>query len=226
MSNTIAIVGPSGTGKSTSLELLNPKETFIINCAGKPFPFKGSMQVYSEANKNLKAVSKAADVLVMLKYVNDTPSIKKLVVDDSIFIMTDLYFQKAAEVGYGKFTEIAKAYQSMLSYCKSMRDDLDIAIMMHAEDAVSNGIMVQKKVKTVGKLVDDQYDPLSVVSIALFTNVTFDKDMKAQYTFLTNRTVVGGIEIPAKSPRGMFDTLAIPNDLANVFTVSRAYYGS
>ena len=35
MSNLIALVGTSGSGKSTSIRNLNPKETFIINVASK-----------------------------------------------------------------------------------------------------------------------------------------------------------------------------------------------
>ena len=36
---TIALVGESGTGKSTALRNLNPEETFIISTTGKPLPF-------------------------------------------------------------------------------------------------------------------------------------------------------------------------------------------
>ena len=47
--SSIAIVGKSGTGKSTSYGQfpdlgilgLNPKETVIINVAGKDLPFRG-----------------------------------------------------------------------------------------------------------------------------------------------------------------------------------------
>ena len=35
MADLIAVVGNSGSGKSTSLENLDPKETFIINVAGE-----------------------------------------------------------------------------------------------------------------------------------------------------------------------------------------------
>ena len=40
MAELVAIVGNSGTGKSTSLRNLNPEETFIISTTGKPLPFK------------------------------------------------------------------------------------------------------------------------------------------------------------------------------------------
>jgi hypothetical protein len=98
--------------------------------------------------------------------------------------------------------------------------------MMHDEDMVSNGIIVGKKGKTVGKLVDDQYNPLSVVTIALFTEVSFDREGKPQYNFITNRCLRTGVIIPAKSPQGMFNSLQVPNDLSAVFKNAREFYGN
>lgn len=224
MAKVIAIVGDTGTGKSTSLENLDPKETFLINCANKPLPFKGSSKMYSVELKNTFATSTSNDVLTIMKNVEAQKHIKNLIIDDSGFVMTELFFAKALETGYGKFTEIAKAYQGILTYAKSMRNDLNIAFMLHEEDEVSNAIKVKRKAKTVGKLVDDQYNPLSVVSIALFTNVSYNKEGIAEYHFITNRTVLAGVEIPAKSPRGMFSDLRIPNDLNLVFKQATAFY--
>lgn len=107
-----------------------------------------------------------------------------------------------------------------------MRPDLNIAIMMHDDDKVSNGIVTEKRGKTVGKMVDDQYNPLSVVTVALFTSVAFDKEGNPVYNFITNRCLVGGVVIPAKSPKGMFSSLKIPNDLALVFKAAREFYGN
>ena len=53
--SSIAIVGKSGTGKSTSygqfpelgIKGLDPKETVIINVAGKDLPFRGWKKLYS-----------------------------------------------------------------------------------------------------------------------------------------------------------------------------------
>ena len=53
--SSIAIVGDSGTGKSSSygqipeigVKGLNPKETVVINVAGKDLPFRGWMKLYS-----------------------------------------------------------------------------------------------------------------------------------------------------------------------------------
>ena len=41
MAELCAIVGNSGSGKSTSIRNLDPKSTFIINIAKKALPFKG-----------------------------------------------------------------------------------------------------------------------------------------------------------------------------------------
>lgn len=41
MAQSTLIIGNSGSGKSTSMRNLNPKETFIINPASKGLPFKG-----------------------------------------------------------------------------------------------------------------------------------------------------------------------------------------
>ena len=41
MAHGILIIAESGAGKSTSIENLDPAETFIINVANKPLPFKG-----------------------------------------------------------------------------------------------------------------------------------------------------------------------------------------
>ena len=48
MADLIAVVGASGSGKSTSLRNLDPETTFIINVAGKPLPFKGFRKNYKQ----------------------------------------------------------------------------------------------------------------------------------------------------------------------------------
>ena len=58
-SKFIAIVGPTGTGKSTSIKYLDSKETYIINVAKKELPFKGSEKLYNPDNKNYKEVDDA-----------------------------------------------------------------------------------------------------------------------------------------------------------------------
>lgn len=226
MANVALIVGESGTGKSTSVKNLDPKITYLINGAGKPLPFKGSEDMY-KVGTNLTQSSNAPAIVAVLEAIDKQAlHIKNVVIDDSGFVMTDMFFAKAQETGYAKFTQLAQAYQSILAKAKTMRSDLNIAIMMHEENEVSNGIIVGKKQKTIGKLLDDQYNPLSVVTIALFTSVDYDDKGNPTFTFITNRCKKDGIVIPAKSPAGMFKELKIPNDLQLVFSAAREYYKS
>ena len=55
MATGILIIAESGAGKSTSIERLDPKETFIINVANKSLPFKGwksKYTIWSKENPN------------------------------------------------------------------------------------------------------------------------------------------------------------------------------
>ena len=51
-SKLIGVVGETGTGKSTAIKHLDPKETYIINVAKKELPFKGSGKLYNTEKLN------------------------------------------------------------------------------------------------------------------------------------------------------------------------------
>jgi hypothetical protein len=107
---------------------------------------------------------------------------------------------------------------------KSQRDDLAVILMFHIDDDISDKIKVGKKIKTIGAMLEDKYNPLAIVSVALFTDVSFDKEGKAEYSFITNRTNINNLLIPAKTPDGMFETLRVPNDLKLVIDKMNEYY--
>ena len=115
--------------------------------------------------------------------------------------------------------------QNIIKTCRDLRADLNIVFMFHEDIETSNNVQTRKKVKTVGKLLDDQYNPLASVSVALFTEIVFDKDGKATYNFVTNTTMDNfGRITPAKSPEGMFDEVYIPNDLNFVIQKVNEFY--
>ncbi len=105
MAQSILVIAESGCGKSTSIENLKPEETFIINVANKPLPFKGWKKKYTPfdiATKkgNVAAVSKPADIEAILKIVNnDRKEIKNVVIDDFQYMSAFEYFGRAAEKG-------------------------------------------------------------------------------------------------------------------------------
>lgn len=83
MSNLVLVLGESGTGKSTSIKTLNPKETVVFNILGKRLPFKGSAAMYNEDNKNLVKVNDWQELVDLLHSVDeDAPQMKNVVIDD------------------------------------------------------------------------------------------------------------------------------------------------
>lgn len=100
MANCVIILGPSGTGKSTSIKGLDPKETVVFNTLKKRLPFKGSNAIYNKENKNLIELNDHTQVVSMLEAIESKAThIKNIVLDDSIFIMRKEYFDRAKEAG-------------------------------------------------------------------------------------------------------------------------------
>lgn len=219
------IIGDTGTGKSSSIRTLDPKTTIVINVLkNKPLPFEGSSKVYNNENKNFFHVNSYAPLKNLLESINKSaPHIKIVVIDDMRYLMTTEFFNRALETGYIKFTQMAKNFQSILELIQELRDDLIVYGMFHDEDVYNDKILVTKKIKLPGQLIEKEYAPLEVMSIALWCKPEMTKE-KVNYRFVTNRTIVDGIEIPAKSPMGLFSELFMPNDLQIVTDRINEYF--
>lgn len=225
MANCIAILGASGTGKSTSIKTLDPKTTIVFNTLKKRLPFKGSSAAYNDNAKNLYELNDYKDVIKYLINISEKGThIKNVVIDDSIYIMRKEYFDRAKENGYAKFTDMAMHFQNIIETCESLRSDLNVFFMLHSEPIISDNIITGYKMATVGKLLDQQYNLLEIVPMVLFSSIQFT-DNKPMYGFYTHATIEKGAIIPAKSPDGMFQDDFIPNDLALVVKAMEEYYG-
>ena len=124
-----------------------------------------------------------------------------------------------------KFVDIASHFQSIISTAENMRDDLNIFLIMHCEEIISDNTIVGYKPSTVGKLIDASYNPMEVVPILLFSAVKYDENKQPTYGFYTHRCLDGSVEIPAKTPTDMFAEDFIPNDLGMVVKAMQEYYG-
>lgn len=140
------------------------------------------------------------------------------------YIMRKEYFKTAKQTGYNKFVDIGSHFQSIISTAENMRDDLNIFLIMHCEEVTSDNTIVGYKPSTVGKLIDSAYNPMEVVPMLLFSSVKYDENKKPIYGFYTHRCMEGNVEIPAKSPDGLFEEDFIPNDLGLVVKAMDEYY--
>lgn len=220
MAKLIAVVGESGSGKSTSIKFLDPKETYIINTAGKELPFKGSEKLYNTDNKNYFEPSSATDVLSKLKVVSEkAPHIKHIIIEDANYLMSFNLINKALETGFTKFSIMAKDMLNLIQESKKLRDDLIIYYFTHSETIDDGGDIVGYKIKTSGKAIDSQIVMEGLFTVVLYTYVECKND-ECKHYFITNRFG----KLPAKSPSGMFDNIKIDNNLKLVTEKVREYY--
>lgn len=219
------ILGKSGTGKSTAIKTLNPKETVVINILKKRLPFKGSGSLYNKENKNLFNVDDYASINSFIESINKNAGyVKNVVVDDFTYVMRKEYFKSAKVTGFTKFVDMGAHFQSIIQTAENTREDLNIFLVMHCEEVISDNVIVGFKPSTIGKMIDSTYNPIEVVPMVLFSSVKYDENKKPMYGFYTHRCMEGNTEIPAKSPDGMFEEDFIPNDLELVVNAMNKYY--
>lgn len=195
----VLILGESGSGKTASLRNFETEEVGIFNVAGKPLPFK----------KQLKKVNNAtyADIIKGLKL----GKVKTYVIDDSQYLMAFEMFDKAKEVGYNKFTDVALNFRNLVDFIiRGTPDDYIVYFLHHVETTESGKI----KAKTSGKMLDNQLTLEGLFSIVLLCKT----DGQEHYF----ETQSDGFTT-CKSPMDMFD-LKIDNDLKMVDTTIREYY--
>ena len=223
---TIAIVGESGTGKSTSLRNLNPEETFIISTTGKPLPFRGWKRKYAPIKISAEGISgnyytssKWDQILKILQIVDKKmPHIKQVIVDDFQYVLSYEFVDRATETGYQKFSELAQHAMEILRYSEKMRDDCKMIFLTHSEN-VGDAMNPKYVIKTVGKLLAEKVTLEGLFTYIFFTRVGEGADGRMEYKLLTNSdgTCV------AKTSFGMFEEMEIDNDLNEIIKVIDEY---
>lgn len=220
MGNVIGVMGESGSGKTTSLETLDPKSTYIINSDKKRLPFpKKLREQYSEENKNYYVTDNQAVVLGILKKINEAEHlkhIKVLVIDTINGIMVADEARRRKEKNYDKWADMAWAIYDIIDEALKTRDDLTVILMAHVQlDRDDDGYKFAH-IKTSGKKLDKIGIETKLTTV-LYSKAKPEGD-NVKYVFETR-----AINSTAKTPRGVFDTLEVPNDMAFVLKKLEEY---
>ena len=197
----ILIMGESGSGKSTSIR--NLKNAGVINVYGKPLPFKevsSGLKIINE--KNCDAITK----------IIETAKTNIIIIDDFQGVLVTQFMDRAKELGYQKFTDMALGYYNVIKKVQSIPENKRVYFMSHT-DVDQKGY---EKVKTIGKLLDDK-----ITVEALFTIVLKTCVKEKEYYFQTHNSGYDTV----KSPMGMFQDDFVPNDINAVDSVICDYYG-
>ena len=204
----VMIMGESGSGKSTSLRNFKKDEVGVMNIAGKPLPFRTDIVPY---NINKVAKEKGKDRYSLIKNAITKSNVKSIVIDDSQYLLAFESFDKAKDVGYGKFTDMAVNFKKLIEFCiDDTPEDKIINILHHCETTDLGKV----KAKTIGKMLDSQLTVEGLFSIVLLC-ITDGQDHK----FITQSDGT----TTAKSPMDMFER-EIDNDLKFVDEQIREYY--
>lgn len=198
----ILIEGESGSGKSFSIKGLPPNDTGIFSVEKGRLPFKGDFKVKKRATyKDINTIFKE-------------PKLKRYVIDDSQYLLVNELFDRAKEVGYQKYTDMAVSFRNLVHNVNYLLpDDVIVYFLHHTETDPNTG---KVKAKTVGKMIDQYLTLEGCFDIVLLATVDSDG-----HWFITQSDGY----TTAKSPEGMFPGIKIQNDLGYVDKCVREYWG-
>lgn len=207
----VLVMGRSGSGKTYSLKNFTADEIGVISVEKGRLPFKTDIKVAKVPN-NFKDVKDYA-TLYRAKYnwiyrAIEGSDCKSIAIDDSQYLLANELFDRAAEKGYDKFTQMAANFRGLIHAINESDIEDKIVYFLHHTELDTDG---REKVKTIGKMLDEK---LTVEGC--FDIVIYCQDHKF-YTQSNGQST-------AKTPEDMFD-LEIPNDLKAVDTAIREYYG-
>jgi len=207
------VVGPSGSGKSSSARNLPPEKTVIVNCERKPLPFK-SFAKFKNVN-----VRKHKEFMKLLDELEKADKYDYVVIDSltSLFEMMNKYCSTVYS-GYNIYSEYNDLVYQVLQQIKDLPQQVFITAIPEYID-IGDGIQ-KAYAKTKGKEWKASIE--KEFAIVLHTHMKDDEEGNVtEYLFDTKPSKY----TTAKAPDGMFEERYIPNDLMFVADKIRKYYG-
>ena len=215
MAKVIGIMGESGSGKTTSMRNLSPKETFYIDCDGKGLSWKSWRTQYNVDNKNYWKTDLPEMVITLLDKINTQDNmkhIKYVVIDTLNGIMVADEVRRMKEKGYDKWQDLAQCIWGLLDKLYKLRDDLTILVVCHSQTQKEDDGYTFTRIKTSGK----KLDKLNVES--KLTTVLFAEVKDGRHIFQTKAD-----KSTAKTPLGAFEEDEIENDITLVIKALEEY---
>lgn len=211
MAIPVLIIGPSGSGKTYSIKNFAADEVGVISVEKGRLPFKSEIKVVKVQVKDRENVKDYATLnRARYAWIMDairTAKCKSIVIDDSQYLLVNELFDRAAEKGYDKYTQMAANFRNLIHFINELPEDDKIVYFLHHTETGPDG---REKAKTIGKMLDEK---LTVEGC--FDIVIYCQDHKF-YTQSNGQST-------AKTPEGMLE-LEMVNDLKLVDDAIRSYW--
>lgn len=211
MSICTLIIGPPGSGKSTSLRNLDPAHTLLIQTIRKALPFRRQGWGYFDRENNRTGNIFVTDSIPAMLKVAGATSRKVIVIDDWNVALTNQFMRRSDETGFQKFADIGRAGWDLLNGISVLPDDVTVYLLGHTQTDEFGS----ERAKTIGKLIDEKFPVESY-----FATVLKAQRLDRQHVF---HTANSGMDT-TKAPMDMFPADQIDNDLAEVDRLIREFY--
>ena len=204
------IIGTSGSGKTTSLEKLDPKQTFYIDADGKGLSWKGWRKQYNKENKNYFQCDDPNQIFSLMQTIDEKQKqIKFLVIDTLNGCMVADEMRRAKEKAYDKWMDLAQSVYNIVDYSNKMRDDLTVILIGHTQTSDDGFTCLLTNGRKLNKICLE-----SKMTTVLLSRINDN----GEYVFETRAR-----NSTAKTPRGAFDVDEIPNDITLVIDALKDY---
>lgn len=224
MAKVIGIMGESGSGKTTSMQKLDPKTTFYIDADKKGLSWKGWREQYNTENFNYLKSDDARLILNILKQLNtgamktkdgstkDMSHIKTIVIDTLNGIMVADEMRRCKEKGYDKWQDLAQSVWEIVDVPLSFRDDLTVIFIAHSQTDRDDSGEIITRIKTNGNKLG------KILLESKMTTVLLATQISGNYIFKTRAD-----KSTCKTPLGAFEVDEIKNDITIVLEALKEY---
>lgn len=218
MSKVIGVMGESGSGKTTAMRNLPPKETFYIDCDKKGLNWKGWRKQYSVENKNYFATDSFSSCKSLMEKVDKSENfrhIKYLVIDTINGMMVAEEMRILAMQGGDKrsaWTDLASNGWDIINKALTLREDLTVIILCHSETISDDNGIVKTRIKTNGRKLE------KLVLESKMTTVVWAVRQDGKYKF-----ILSADGSTCKVPLGAFQTDECDNDIMIVIKALEDY---
>ena len=218
MSRVIGIMGESGSGKTTSMRNLNPKETFYIDCDRKGLNWKGWKKDYNTENKNYISTDSFSICSSFMDRVNTEDQfngVKYLVIDTLNGLMVAEEMRILAMQSGDKrsaWSDLAQNGWALINKALTLREDLTVIILCHSETISDDNGIIRTRIKTNGRKLE------KLVLESKMTTVIWAVRQDGKYKF-----ILSADGSTCKVPLGAFEESETENDITKVIQALEEY---